>query len=101
MSHSQTLPSHTSVLIVGAGPTGLSLAIELVRRNVECLLIDRNPAPLPFDRATVIHSRSLECFETMGTIDEFLSRGHIMRGFNIFAFGKKVAQTSFDSLECR
>ncbi|QDT86012.1 FAD-dependent monooxygenase [Gimesia chilikensis] len=101
MSHSQTLPSQTPVLIVGAGPTGLSLAIELVRRNVECLLIDRNPAPLPFDRATVIHSRSLECFETMGTIDEFLARGHIMRGFNIFAFGKKVAQTSFESLECR
>lgn len=101
MSHSQTLPAQTPVMIVGAGPTGLSLAIELVRRDVECLLIDRNPAPLPFDRATVIHSRSLECFETMGTIDEFLARGHIMRGFNIFAFGKKVAQTSFESLECR
>ncbi|WP_197994635.1 FAD-dependent monooxygenase [Gimesia panareensis] len=101
MSHSQTLPAHTPVLIVGAGPTGLSLAIELVRRNIDCLLIDRNPEPLPFDRATVIHSRSLECFETMGTIDSFLERGHIMRGFNIFAFGKVVAQTSFDSLECR
>lgn len=101
MSHSQTLPAHTPVLIVGAGPTGLSLAIELVRRHIDCLLIDRNPEPLPFDRATVIHSRSLECFETMGTIDAFLARGHIMRGFNIFAFGKVVAQTSFDSLECR
>ena len=101
MSHQQTLPVHTPVLIVGAGPTGLSLAIELVRRNIDCLLIDRNPEPLPFDRATVIHSRSLECFETMGTIDAFLARGHIMRGFNIFAFGKVVAQTSFDSLECR
>ncbi|QDV51818.1 FAD-dependent monooxygenase [Gimesia fumaroli] len=101
MSQSQTLPNETPVLIVGAGPTGLTLAVELARRNIECLLVDRNPEPLPFDRATVIHSRSLECFETMGVIDAFLERGLVMRGFNIFANGEKVAQTSFDSLECR
>lgn len=101
VNHSQKLTGQTPVLIVGAGPTGLTLAIELARRNVRCLLIDRNPEPLPFDRATVIHSRSLECFENMGVVDAFLERGHIMRGFNIFAFGQKVAQTSFDSLECR
>lgn len=95
------LPRHIPVLVVGAGPTGLSLAVELARRQIDCLLIDRNPEPLPFDRATVIHSRSLECFESMGTIEAFLERGHIMRGFNIFAFGKIVAQTSFDGLECR
>lgn len=101
MSSSHTLPDTTPALIVGAGPTGLTLAIELARRNVKCLLVDRNPEPLPFDRATVIHSRSLECFETMGVIDAFLDSGLIMRGFNIFANGEKVAQTSFNSLECR
>ncbi|MCA9005212.1 MAG: FAD-dependent monooxygenase, partial [Planctomycetaceae bacterium] len=95
------LPERTPVVIVGAGPTGLSLAVELARRNIAFLLIDRRPEPLPFDRATVIHSRSLEIFESMGVIDAFLKRGHLMRGFNIFAYGQIVAQTDFNSLECR
>ena len=102
MSNGHTsLPQYSPVLIVGAGPTGLSLAVELARRNIECLLIDRRPEPLPFDRATVIHSRSLEIFESMGVIDAFLERGHLMRGFNIFAYGQIVAQTDFNGLECR
>lgn len=96
-----SLPERTTVLIVGAGPTGLSLAVELARRKIDFLLIDRRPEPLPFDRATVIHSRSLEIFESMGVIDAFLERGHLMRGFNIFAYGQIIAQTDFNGLECR
>ncbi len=101
MSLTPSLPAHAPVLIVGAGPTGLTLAIELARRNMDCLLIDRNTEPLPFDRATVIHSRSLECFDSMGVIDDFLERGHLMRGLNLFAFGEKIAAVNFDCLECR
>ncbi len=102
MSNGHTsLPQYSPVLIVGAGPTGLSLAVELARRNIAFLLIDRRPEPLPFNRATVIHSRSLEIFESMGVIDAFLERGHLMRGFNIFAYGQIVAQTDFNGLECR
>lgn len=51
--------ANTDVLIVGAGPTGLLLAAELQRRGVECRLIDANPEPLHWDRATVVHPRSL------------------------------------------
>jgi 2-polyprenyl-6-methoxyphenol hydroxylase-like FAD-dependent oxidoreductase len=40
-----------SVFVVGAGPTGLLLASELVRRDVDCLLIDAHDAPLGWDRA--------------------------------------------------
>ncbi|QDT92239.1 FAD-dependent monooxygenase [Gimesia algae] len=102
MSNGNTrLPLYSPVLIVGAGPTGLTLAVELSRRNIDFLLVDRRPEPLPFDRATVIHSRSLEIFESMGVIDAFLERGHLMRGFNIFAYGQIVAQTDFNGLECR
>jgi 2-polyprenyl-6-methoxyphenol hydroxylase-like FAD-dependent oxidoreductase len=55
------------VLIVGAGPTGLLLAAELMRRGVPCHLIDAQPAPLHWNRATVLHSRSLQIFESLGT----------------------------------
>ena len=52
---SETKPQ---VLVVGAGPTGLLLAAELARRDVECLLIDALDAPQSWDRATVLHARS-------------------------------------------
>ena len=54
------------VLVVGAGPTGLLLTAELARRDVSCLLIDALDAPQGWDRATVVHERSLEIFEALG-----------------------------------
>jgi len=63
---------HPAVLVVGAGPTGLLLASELQRRAVPCHLIDAQPAPLHWDRATVLHPRSLEVFESLGLVDRCL-----------------------------
>ncbi len=63
------------VLIVGAGPTGLLLAAELQRRDVPCHLIDARSGPLHWDRATVVHPRSLEVFESLGLIEKFLAAG--------------------------
>jgi hypothetical protein len=55
-----------SVLVVGAGPTGLLLASEFERRGVRCHLIDARPGPMHWDRATVVHPRSLQIFESLG-----------------------------------
>jgi 2-polyprenyl-6-methoxyphenol hydroxylase-like FAD-dependent oxidoreductase len=63
------------VLVVGAGPTGLLLASELQRRGVPCHLIDALLGPLHWDRATVVHPRSLEVFESLGLIGKFLEAG--------------------------
>ncbi len=63
------------VLVVGAGPTGLLLAAELQRRGVACRLIDAHAAPLHWDRATVVHPRSLEVFEALGLGERFLAAG--------------------------
>jgi 2-polyprenyl-6-methoxyphenol hydroxylase-like FAD-dependent oxidoreductase len=63
------------VLVVGAGPTGLLLAAELSRRDVPCLLIDASDAPLGWDRATVVHARSMEIFESLGLAQHFPERG--------------------------
>ncbi|BBO33564.1 FAD-dependent monooxygenase [Lacipirellula parvula] len=69
------MPTETEVLIVGAGPTGLLLAAELQRRGVACRLIDANPEPLHWDRATVVHPRSLEIFESLGIVEPLLAAG--------------------------
>ena len=77
-----------SVLVVGAGPTGLLLAAELHRRGVPCQLIDARPAPMHWDRATVVHPRSLEVFESIGLIKRFLDDGTRQRGVEIHSGGQ-------------
>jgi 2-polyprenyl-6-methoxyphenol hydroxylase-like FAD-dependent oxidoreductase len=76
------------VLVVGAGPTGLLLAAELQRRGVPCHLIDARPGPLHWDRATVVHPRSLEVFESLGLIGRFLDAGTRQRAVKIHSGGQ-------------
>ncbi len=78
----------TSVLVVGAGPTGLLLASELHRRGVDCHIIEARPAPLPWDRATVVHPRSLQIFEALGLSGKFLEAGCRQRAIKIHSNGK-------------
>jgi 2-polyprenyl-6-methoxyphenol hydroxylase-like FAD-dependent oxidoreductase len=82
------------VLVVGAGPTGLLLAAELVRREVPCLLIDALDAPRGWDRATVVHERSLEIFEALGIADQLLAGGVTTRGALIHSGGETVGEQS-------
>lgn len=91
--------SENPVLVVGAGPTGLVLALELVRRGVACRLVDRRPEPLGRDRAIVVKSRSLEVLAGMGLANTFVRRGHIIRGLDLFSGGTKVATIGLDGLD--
>ncbi len=75
------------VLVVGAGPTGLLLAAELQRRGVQCLLVDAHSGPNHWDRATVVHPRSLELFESLGLVDELLDAGTPQRGATLYSGG--------------
>ena len=84
------------VLVVGAGPTGLLLAAELQRRDVPCLLIDALDAPLGWDRATVVHERSLEVFEALGIADPLLAEGARTRGARFHSDGEVLAELSLD-----
>src|SRR5689334_16933800 len=88
----------TGVLVVGAGPTGLLLASELVRREIPFELIDAQPGPLPWDRATVFHARSLELFESLGLAGEILDHGTPQRGARVHSGGEVLG--GFDLSEC-
>ena len=68
-----TKPPNT--LIVGAGPTGLTLACELARRGVSFRLIEAAPGPQPGSRGKGIQPRSLEVFEDLGIVDRVLANG--------------------------
>jgi 2-polyprenyl-6-methoxyphenol hydroxylase-like FAD-dependent oxidoreductase len=75
------------VLIIGAGPTGLTLAIELARRNVAFRLLDAAPMPFSGSRGKGLQPRTLEIFEDLGVIDEILASGGLYPKFRIH-FGR-------------
>jgi 2-polyprenyl-6-methoxyphenol hydroxylase-like FAD-dependent oxidoreductase len=63
------------VLVVGAGPTGLTVANELARHGVPPRIIDRAPAPATTSRALVVQPRTLEVFDDIGVIDQAIEAG--------------------------
>jgi len=63
------------VLIVGAGPTGLVLALELVLRGVRVRIIDKAAGPGTASRAMAVHARTLEFYRRLQLADEVISRG--------------------------
>ncbi|MGK4585866.1 FAD-dependent monooxygenase [Kitasatospora sp. HPMI-4] len=74
---SRTTASHTDVLIVGAGPTGLALAVDLARRGVAALLVERGPALFPGSRGKGLQPRTLEVLDDLGVLAEVrASAGH-------------------------
>ena len=69
----QTSP--TEVLIVGAGPTGLTMACELLRRGVACRILEQTATPATTSRAIGLQARSLELFANMGIVESALAQG--------------------------
>jgi 2-polyprenyl-6-methoxyphenol hydroxylase-like FAD-dependent oxidoreductase len=67
--------SKDTVLIVGAGPVGLTMAAEMARHGVRCRIIDRSAQPLPFCRAIGVTPRTLEVWEDMGIVRQMIDRG--------------------------
>ncbi len=83
------------VLVVGAGPTGLTLAVELRRRGVDALLIDALEEPQKWDRATVVHPRSLEVFEALGIVRGFTEAGAPQRAARLYSAGEVLVEVDF------
>ena len=82
----------TDVLIVGAGPTGLMLANQLVRRGVRVLIIDRHAGPSLQTRALGVQARTLEIYAQLGIVEQALALGKRGTGANIWAQGRRMAR---------
>ncbi|MBL0885181.1 FAD-dependent monooxygenase [Myceligenerans indicum] len=66
---------HTQVLIVGAGPTGLVLAIQLRRHGIACRIIDKHAGVLELTKSAALHARTLEHFRDLGVASPVLAEG--------------------------
>lgn len=78
----------SAVLIVGAGPTGLLLALELCRHGRRPRIIDALPGPSPLSRALVVHARTLELLDRHQLAAAFVARGEVLREFGLRVDGR-------------
>ncbi|MGC0406633.1 2-polyprenyl-6-methoxyphenol hydroxylase-like FAD-dependent oxidoreductase [Streptomyces sp. SAI-126] len=78
-------PQAIDVLIIGAGPSGSALAIDLVRRGLDVRILDRSPHAFDGSRAKGIQPRSLEVLEDLGALDDVLAGGDVYPKLGIHA----------------
>lgn len=91
-----TLPSHAQVLVVGAGPVGLTLALLLDRAGVDVVIVDRDSGPVTQSRAIWIHSRTLEIWSTIGMTALAAAEGRTMTGIQMHTSGAPRATLPYD-----
>ena len=87
--------STVPVLIVGAGPTGLTLALRLAFHGVPFRIIDRESGPGQASRAMVVQARTLEFYGQLGLADAIIERGILVEGARFLEHGHEVASLSW------
>ncbi len=86
-----------TVLVVGAGPSGLAMAAELRRQGVAARVIDKSSGVTSESRALGLNARSMEVFAMMGIADAFLARAKVIEGFTPHGGnGAAIGRFAFD-----
>lgn len=88
----------SDVLITGAGPTGLVLALWLTRLGVNVRIIDKTDAPGTTSRALAVQARTLELYRQLDLTDAVIASGHQVPAVNLWVKGEKKAHVVFESI---
>ncbi|WP_433625185.1 FAD-dependent oxidoreductase [Nocardia sp. CA-120079] len=92
------LPETTSVVIVGAGPAGLTTAITLADAGIDFVLLDRLTEGANTSRAAVVHARTLEVLREIGIAEELVDRGIVVPTFRVLDGNRTLATVPFGGL---
>ncbi len=102
MSDMIVAPEHTAVLIVGAGPTGLTAAVRLAQLGIPYVLVDASPAPTSTSNAALVHAASIELLAELGVGDALVAAGRrlhrivmVDRGRPLLAVRLAVLESSY------
>jgi 2-polyprenyl-6-methoxyphenol hydroxylase-like FAD-dependent oxidoreductase len=90
--------TRSDVLIVGAGPTGLVLALWLTKLGAKVRIVDKTAAPGTTSRALAVHARTLELYRQLDLADTVIARGHKVPAVNLWVGGAKKTTISFENV---
>jgi len=92
----QNSMAQTEVIIIGAGPTGLVLALWLTKLGVKVRIVDKAAGPGTTSRALAVHARTLELYRQLDLNDVVIERGHRVPAVNLWVGGERRARVSFE-----
>src|ERR1700742_2805709 len=89
----------STVLVVGAGPVGLTMAAELARYGVPTRIVEKAPQRTDKSKALVLWARTLELLDRAGCGAKFVDAGFKVKAANIIADGRQIAHFRFDGIQ--
>lgn len=92
--------SNVDALIVGSGPTGLTLGLALLRQGKSVLIVDKHLQGLDFSRAILINSESLQLLEPFGVSQRLRDIAFPVNGISMYVGGKCISRATFNTQNC-
>jgi 2-polyprenyl-6-methoxyphenol hydroxylase-like FAD-dependent oxidoreductase len=89
---------HSDVLIIGAGPTGLVLALWLTKLGVKVHIVDKTAEPGTTSRALAVQARTLELYRQLDLADFVVEHGHKVPAVNLWVKGEPAARLPFATI---
>src|SRR5260221_1025618 len=90
--------TRSDVLIVGAGPTGLVLALWLTKLGVNVRIVDKTAEPGTTSRALAVQARTLELYRQLDLADPVVVHGHKVPAVNLWVKGEPTARLPFETI---
>lgn len=88
----------TDVIIVGAGPTGLSLACQLTRYGIDFVVIEKKEGVTPYSKALGVHARTLEIYEQLGLAQKAVEQGTVAGKIRLLESGEIVGEVDLSNI---
>jgi len=90
--------AYSDVLIIGAGPTGLVLALWLTKLGAKVRIVDKTAEPGTTSRALAVQARTLELYQQLDLADAIVERGHKVPAVNLWVKGEPAARLPFETI---